>query len=139
MIWLTCIWLFFGSIFLFASNYCVMASCVDGNVFVPIAAGDVVMNISGRELTSREFERQYPSFEPFSYSLDLLVPLLDLGTESLWRPNTSAGEIIAFGSRQFLTLGGILYALTLLEEAFGSLLIAFAVAGFTGLLLNKSR
>lgn len=63
----------------------------------------------------------YPAFNPWFYSLDTLLPVLDLGQKSFWRPNPNgpAGRI-AITYFYFQAIVG--WALSLL-----------AVAGFSGL------
>lgn len=91
----------------------------------------------------------YPEFRAFAFSLDLFVPLLDLGSESYWRANTAAGIPwgftmhplleIGIGKHRFVIapefpIGWLLYVLSVLEVILGSIFIAITVTGFTGLL-----
>jgi hypothetical protein len=63
----------------------------------------------------------YPAFSPWMYSLDTLLPVLDMGQRTYWRPNpTKPGGRVAINYFYFQSLVG--WALSLL-----------AVAGFSGL------
>jgi hypothetical protein len=63
----------------------------------------------------------YPAFSPWMYSLDTLLPVLDMGQRTYWRPNPSKpGGRVAINYFYFQSLVG--WALSLL-----------AVAGFSGL------
>ena len=86
--------------------------------FIQIAAGDVYWqgNEQGHE------QRAYPAFNPFLYSLDVFIPILDLGMDDFWRPKTNW-----------------LYLLAVLEEFLGAFLVALAITGFTGLLSKEDQ
>ena len=63
----------------------------------------------------------YPAFNPWFYSLDTLLPVLDLGQKSFWRPDPNGrGGRVAINYFYFQAIVG--WALSLL-----------AVAGFSGL------
>jgi hypothetical protein len=63
----------------------------------------------------------FPAFNPWMYSLDTLLPVLDMGQKAFWRPNpTKPGGGLAIGYFYFQSVVG--WALSLL-----------AVAGFSGL------
>ncbi|TCR66321.1 hypothetical protein [Bosea sp. BK604] len=63
----------------------------------------------------------YPAFSPWMYSLDTLLPVLDMGQRTFWRPNPSKpGGRVAINYFYFQSVIG--WALSLL-----------AVAGFSGL------
>lgn len=63
----------------------------------------------------------YPAFSPWMYSLDTLLPVLDMGQRAFWRPNPwQPGGRIALAYFYFQSIVG--WALSLL-----------AVAGFSGL------
>ncbi|MCU4180020.1 hypothetical protein [Bosea sp. BH3] len=67
----------------------------------------------------------YPVFSPWMYSLDTLLPVLDMGQRSFWRPNPSKpGGRIAINYFYFQSVVG--WALSLL-----------AVAGFSGLVKSS--
>lgn len=67
----------------------------------------------------------YPTFNPWTYSLDTLLPVLDVGQKSFWRPNPSQpGGKAAIGYFYFQSIVG--WALSLL-----------AVAGFSGLVKSS--
>lgn len=67
----------------------------------------------------------YPAFSPWMYSLDTLLPVLDMGQRSFWRPNpTKPGGRVAISYFYFQSIVG--WALSLL-----------AVAGFSGLVKSS--
>ncbi|WP_291954418.1 hypothetical protein [Chelatococcus sp.] len=67
----------------------------------------------------------YPHFNPSMYSLDTLLPVLDMGQKSFWRPNPlKPGGLIAINYFYFQSVIG--WALSLL-----------AVAGFSGLVKSS--
>lgn len=67
----------------------------------------------------------YPAFSPWMYSLDALLPVLDMGQRAFWRPNPSKpGGRVAINYFYFQSLVG--WALSLL-----------AVAGFSGLVKSS--
>lgn len=67
----------------------------------------------------------YPAFSPWMYSLDTLLPVLDMGQRTFWRPNPAKpGGRIAIGYFYFHSVVG--WALSLL-----------AVAGFSGLVKSS--
>ncbi|MGO4388645.1 hypothetical protein AB4Y85_14015 [Microvirga sp. 2YAF29] len=67
----------------------------------------------------------YPAFSPWMYSLDTLLPVLDMGQRTFWRPNPSKpGGRVAIYYFYFQSIVG--WALSLL-----------AVAGFSGLVKSS--
>ena len=67
----------------------------------------------------------FPAFSPWMYSLDTLLPVLDMGQRSYWRPNpTKPGGRVAINYFYFHSVVG--WALSLL-----------AVAGFSGLVKSS--
>lgn len=67
----------------------------------------------------------YPAFSPWMYSLDTLLPVLDMGQRTFWRPNpTKPGGLLAMNYFYFQSVVG--WALSLL-----------AVAGFSGLVKSS--
>jgi len=67
----------------------------------------------------------YPAFSPWMYSLDTLLPVLDMGQRTFWRPNPSKpGGRVAISYFYFQSIVG--WALSLL-----------AVAGFSGLVKSS--
>lgn len=67
----------------------------------------------------------YPAFSPWMYSLDTLLPVLDMGQRSFWRPNPAKpGGRVAISYFYFQSIVG--WALSLL-----------AVAGFSGLVKSS--
>jgi hypothetical protein len=80
--------------------------------------------------------RAYPTFDPVLYSLDMFVPIMDLGSEAFWRSNTRAHALV-WGAQ--LPVGWVFTVLVVLERFLGAILIAIAVTGFTGLLTRDEK
>ncbi len=85
----------------------------------------------------------YPRFNAIVYSLDVFLPFVDFGFKYHWMPNTSHRQIAVLripetqwlrSSAITLTMGGVLYALYVLEMVVGLVLTSLAVTAFTGLL-----
>lgn len=74
---------------------------------------------------SRIEASSYPEFNPWMYSLDTLLPVIEIGQKAFWRPDPSMpGGELAIGYFYFQSLVG--WALSLL-----------AVAGFSGLVKSS--
>lgn len=130
------------SIFYYASSsLCSIQAplCSDDKVFVRILGSDLsgLQGIGGNE---QNFLREtYPSFNPLLYSLDVFLPLLDLGTEPYWRPNEHfVIEVKSLPIKEF-ELGLLLQVLTICEQMFGAILISLMVTGFTGMLTRDEK
>ncbi|MES9944998.1 MAG: hypothetical protein ABW080_08595 [Candidatus Thiodiazotropha sp.] len=136
--WKTIVWCLafivaFGFVYHLASLDCEMRSCLDATVFVPVMAGDVETSSTG-ELTAI-----YPSFGPFHYSLDLFIPIFDLGMESYWHANTNHQFHLDLGGdmKWLVNTGLWLDWIAVFERILGALMVALAISGFTGLLTRS--
>lgn len=78
----------------------------------------------------------YPAFNPFLYSLDTFLPILNLGTEPYWRPNENYW--VAWRGIEW-PIGHLLLAIYVFEQIFGALLVSLMITGFTGLLTRDER
>lgn len=96
-------------------------------VFVQTLAADFAPGFQSNAEAKQELLKVYPRFDPLMYSLDVFLPLVDLGIEKYWRVNT--------GTR----LGVALYYLSVLEGIIGAALLLLIVTGFTGLLTRDER
>jgi len=90
----------------------------------------------------------YPTFNPLIYSVDRVLPIPDLGMERFWRPNTDAwlklrNPMLKVSNQELignmLPIGRILYAFSALGAFLGTILVAIAVTGFTGILTRDER
>ena len=111
-------------------------SCEGQAAFTQVRFGDI------------EPGKAYPELNALLYSADAFLPLLDLGTEPYWRPNTSAWvklpyPVLTSFDRILISenfpIGWILYILSIIETIVGALIVAVAVTGFTGLLTRDER
>lgn len=71
---------------LFVANSVVFSVAAGSNVLIPTENG------ARPTIMSSECESGYVCFQPLLYSIDLLVPGVDLGQESSWRIDTSKGQ-----------------------------------------------
>jgi len=67
----------------------------------------------------------YPAFSPWMYSLDTLLPVLDMGQRTFWRPNPTKQ-----GGRMAMTYFYV-------QSVVGWALSLLAVAGFSGLVKSS--
>jgi len=102
-------------------------ACGQAPPFAAVRYGDIRPGIA---------EHAYPAFNPIMYSLDIFVPVLDLGAESYWHANTAAMRPVGYGIRR---VGLLLYLGVVIERFLGAILIAIAVTGFTGLLTRDEK
>jgi hypothetical protein len=79
-------------------------------------------------------ESNYPKFQPFIYSLDTFLPVVDLGQKSYWTPNANSGFQAKFSLIDFkFTWGSALRVYLWLHILLGWFFTTLWVAGFTGL------
>jgi len=121
-VWLLGFLLFGFVIFSQAHTLGVMVPIKD-RVFMNPAYEDYGAPITGeRYLRHRELPGAYPRFKPFVYSLDVLLPIVDLHQESFWEPRTH--------ERPY----GLWYRFYMwIHIAAGWVLSTLAVVGLTGL------
>ena len=87
----------------------------------------------------------YPAFNPFIYSLDTFLPIIDLGQKTRWMPNANRGEVVvrvpawtAVAWRfewdaDTITVGTVLRLYLWIHIVVGWALSTLFVAGFTSL------
>ena len=76
----------------------------------------------------------YPKFQPFIYSLDTFLPVVDLGQKGYWTPNANSGFEAKFPliDSKF-TWGSALRAYLWVHILLGWFFTTLWVAGLTGL------
>jgi hypothetical protein len=79
----------------------------------------------------RKSTNDYPKFQAFVYSLDTLLPIVDLKQKGYWLPNANKGENVIQGIR--FRWGGLLRIYLWVHILFGWVLTTLWVAGFTGI------
>lgn len=82
--------------------------------------GDVIVRLAGTDITSKEAEQVrelYPTFYPYTYAIDLFLPIIDLGQERFWIP-----------------IGHLNWAIKWSTILLGWYLTTLFVSSFTGLL-----
>ncbi len=112
---------------------CVESGCRDESVFVrtKVAEYSRIPARGGQQAT-------YPDFNPLGFSFDAFVPLFDFGYQDTWAVNTGWKPLpISSGNGSFITLGGLLYLVYVLEVILGAIMVTITVAGFTGLLRRR--
>ncbi len=140
VMWMAAVVIVFAGVWGGAARLCAETDCFDESVFV----------IRNKDAYRDErFRQTYPGFHALAYSFDVFVPFVSFGYEDHWRPNVDFGPLIEVplpaigdlivGSRQKeptlgITLGGILYVLSIIEALIGLVLTSLMVTGFTGLL-----
>lgn len=143
--WMALFVLMYAGIWSFAAANCKVSDCQDETVFT----------ITNRDAyTPERFASVYPGFNALAYSFDLFVPFFSFGYGDHWRPNVNWQPIAelplpdvgpwrarvvepggsAKSATLTLTLGGVLYVLSVVEQLLGLVLASLAVTGFTGLL-----
>lgn len=143
--WMVATVVLFATVWGWAGQMCSDVGCHDETVLIQTA----------RDGYSPDgLARGYPDFHALAYSLDVFIPLVSLGYEDHWRFNARFGpiaevplpdasavlELLLGGEPDGLvmnvtiTVGSVLFALTLLERLIGLLLTSLAITGFTGLL-----
>lgn len=79
----------------------------------------------------------YPKFNPYIYSLDVFLPIIDLRLKSAWLPNANQGN---FEDKIFhLKSGAWLRYYFWFQVISGWILTTLCVAGFTGLVRNTNK
>jgi hypothetical protein len=134
IIWMALFVLLFAGVWSWAQGFCAQVGCLDESVFV----------VTNRDAYTQDtFARGYPPFHALAYSFDTFVPFIGFGYDDHWRPNVGWAPIaelplpeLPLLGRQSLTvtIGGVLYVLSILETLIGIVLTSLAVTGFTGLL-----
>lgn len=141
VVWMAVMIVAFAGVWSWAASQCGERGCQDEEVFV----------ISNRDAyTPDKFASGYPAFNALGYSFDVFVPFISFGYEDHWRPNVSwrpfadlplpdanrllSGDAPPEPRVVTLTVGGVLYVLTVLEMIIGLVLTSLAVTGFTGML-----
>jgi hypothetical protein len=140
VIWMGVLVLSFGAIWSLAAQGCAQRDCKDEQVFVMALKGNFGQN-------DAKSEANYPGFSPLAYSFDVFVPFVDFGYEGHWRPRLSYGPVAeitlpawlpggatAEPARVTITVGVLLYVLSVLEMIVGLALTSLAITGFTGML-----
>ncbi|MEM7216020.1 MAG: hypothetical protein AAF423_10795 [Pseudomonadota bacterium] len=92
--------------------------------FIETIAGDVI-NLESKSENGEPLEGvniHYPEFNPWLYSLDQFIPILNLGMDTYWRPDNRW-----------------LYILSVFEQLLGAVLVALTITGFTGLLTRDEN
>jgi len=136
-------------------------------VFIRAQADDVTAATNFDKLGDADtfLSNVYPDFNPLWYSLDVFVPVLDLGMDTYWRPNPNyvvrdnwcialnlalltqrltpvlscKAKNPALASVWQWHIGSALYWLTIFQRFVGAILIAVMVTSFTGLLTREDK
>ncbi|MEO0603228.1 MAG: hypothetical protein AAF211_17445, partial [Myxococcota bacterium] len=136
--WIVAFVLLFAGVWTGAERACEKADCSDETVFVRTKRGEFADDLGVLDAT-------YPEFNALAYSFDLFVPIVDFGHREFWRPNTRYRPLVvvrvpkqvAKDQTVDLTVGELLYVLTVVEMLLGLLLTSLAVTGFTGIIASE--
>ncbi|MDX2257867.1 MAG: hypothetical protein NW205_03020 [Hyphomicrobiaceae bacterium] len=136
VVWMALLIVAFAGVWATAAGDCARPGCRDESVFV----------MTNRDAyTPERLDAVYPEFHALAYSLDTFVPFVSFGYADHWRPNidwqplaevplpTLAG-VRNGAPTMTITMGSLLYALSIVETILGLVLTSLLVTGFTGLL-----
>lgn len=108
------------------------AACVPESQAADLAAASGVTN-AGNWFLCDPLPAEYSTFSPLAFSLDILLPLVDLGQERAWGPLVPTPQQIAWEEGLALSPGHLVRILVWFETLFGwvgSLLLVGIVSGF---------
>jgi len=137
--WLVAFWLV-GTLFFGLAGMSGQAKPLADRLMVPARLGTFLPKGANGQAQANavEIPAQYPRFEPFVYSLDALVPFLDLQQEDYWLPNANGGGVVfslpRLGS---YTSGTLLRWYLWFHIAVGWLFGTMFVASITGLIKKE--
>lgn len=122
IVWVACGWLY--------------QEAAQQGVFAPLDAQVFLDNghracSSGNWTTCKELAPEYPRFKPWMYSLDVLLPVIDLGLETKWAPRSDP-VVLSIGPASVPVSGYVPRAVMWFEIVFGWIggaLLAAAAAG----------
>ncbi len=140
--WLVAFWLV-GTLLFGLAGMSAPAKPLADRLMVPARLGTFLPKGANGQAKANvtEIPAQYPRFEPSVYSLDALVPFLDLQQEDYWLPNANAGALVS--SRPCIAWAGCYTSGTLLRWylwfhiAVGWLFGTMFVASITGLIKKE--
>ena len=136
----------FGAVWALAASHCTREDCTDQTVFV-------MTSTDGYTAANRE--AHYPPFNAMAYALDNFLPFGSIGYADHWRPNAHYVQLTEITlphipvflsgetgreriyTRVVITVGGLLYLLTLTEQLLGLICLSLLVSHFAGLLRNE--
>lgn len=81
----------------------------------------------------QEYYTYYPKFDPLIYSLDVFLPIVNLGQQDFWKPISN--HLITY--KWFRCAGSLLLLFVYLEILLGWFLTSMLIAGITGLIKQK--
>lgn len=95
-------------------------------------------NVGPFDLSESEVSEDYPVFNPFVYSVDVFLPIVDFHQESHWLPNSKPGSEV---NLLFFKIpsGQLIRRYFWLHIVLGWILTSLSVAGFTGLIRNQNK
>lgn len=149
VLWMALVVVGFAALWSWAARHCTDRDCFEESVFV-------VMNRDS--YTPDKFQAVYPGFNALAYSFDLALPFVSFGYGDHWRPNqswrpfaemplpdvglfaetpsvrTADGRSVRKPPSLTLTVGGLLYVASIIEQILGLVLASLIVTGFTGIL-----
>lgn len=136
--WLLALWLLGATIFGVADYPSTRNTAFSERLMVPARLGTFRNGADAKPKDAVKVPSHYPRFEPLVYSLDALVPFLDLQQEEYWLPNADAGEnrfsLPYLGS---YTSGTLLRWYLWFHIAMGWLFGTMFVASVTGLIKKE--
>jgi len=142
VVWMVAVVLVFATIFAWSETFCADRGCSDNSILIMTATNGYAPDT---------LARGYPEFHALAYSLDVFLPIIDLGYADHWRFNTRFGPLLSIPSPSVgavlavmfgaqppsllttidVTLGGLLYALVIFEQLAGLTLVILLFAGLS--------
>jgi hypothetical protein len=102
------------------------------NLILPSDEDAYSFDTKGKLQFKKKYE-DYPLFNPFIYSLEVFVPLVNLGIDEFWRPAANRDFKFKFGRKTRTISGSVLRLYWWLHIMSGWVLTTLWVAGLTGL------
>lgn len=104
-------------------------------LITPTKDMEYVSKLEANEV-SKEYRvsKDYPEFQAVIYSIDVLVPIIDLHQSKYWLPNLNNGKVIFECKGYEILTGGILLGYMWFHIIMGWILTTLLLGGLTGLI-----
>ncbi|WP_321338493.1 hypothetical protein [Breoghania sp.] len=135
-LWCATLVVAFSLVFWALEAACSNGACGPERLFQQVREGDIE-------------NTPYPTFQPLLYSLDLFVPILDFGSDTLWRADVTASPpfkkpLVSIGWQPWnfihsIPVGWFAHILAIFERVVGAIMVAITIIGFTGLVKREEK
>ncbi|MBD7959276.1 hypothetical protein [Comamonas avium] len=121
--------IFFGSlIYYFAAE----RSIITPNQAIVYTDNDIKICSKENWIYCKELPNEYPSFNPLIYSIDTMLPFVDLGQEKSWSIKTNSNKKDFYESISTMEIGNIIRWFQWIQILFGWLSSLIIIAWFSG-------